>query len=358
MKRLLSLAAAASASASAPNAALQSSRKLSGSSASSPRALQDGDGNSYAYLDDLTGYSLRYSNCLRVKIPQEGDDDQVEGNVNFYNGRYHAQYQIYATFHVCSYGNGDQCGSCDYGVEYASDVNTFLETSLDHWEGYCEACDNACRRRLEDADAGNDVDCNSCSSACKSYSKAANNGGDDESNYVDCQAAYEEDGLQLYYGPQCSESGDIVVGVFYDDECTIKTKHDTPNFDYYKFGTVTSGCVDCSSERGEEACGDLYGESFHCLNGKDQRGRDNDMNVCPAVKKATTSVDYSGVKKRRHAADAFLRVFFAVLLASLVGGFFFLTYTYYIRHRGDKSQPMLSSEDVHVPEVPPGATLT
>ncbi|EJK63079.1 hypothetical protein THAOC_16287 [Thalassiosira oceanica] len=313
------------------------------------RILQNNGG--YSQLDDLTGYSLSYSNCVRVKIPQEQDDDAVEGNVNFYNGRYHAQYQIFATFHVCGTGNGyDQtCSACDYDVEYTADVGTFLEAGLGYYEDYCGACQNACgRRRLEDADAA--VDCNSCSNACASYS-AGGNDGNDESMYVGCQEGFAEDGVQYYYGPQCSESGGIVVGVFYDDECTIKTKHDPPQYGYYKFGALTEGCLDCSaSEDAAETCNGMYGDSFHCLNGSDQQGQDNDMKVCSTVKTALMHVDYSNVKKRGSAAALFVEVFLALLSLSLFGGILLLTYTYYIRHRGDKSQPMLSSEDIHEEE--------
>lgn len=352
--KILSIVGAASAVSSATVAAASasSSKRILGAP-SSTRSLQDG--SSYAYLNDLTGYSLQYSTCLRVKIPQENDDDAIEGNVNFYNGRYHAQYQIYATFHVCGDGSGssNQCGTCDYGTEYATDANQYLETSLDHWENYCEACQNACggRRKLEDA-AGANINCNTCSKSCATYAK---DNGNDESAYINCAAgAVDEDGLQLYYGPQCSDDGQLIIGVFYDDECTIKTKSDSPNFDYYKFGVITEECVDCSSEAGEETCGDMYGEAFHCVNGRDQQGKDNEMNVCSAVKKHMMNVDYSGVKKRHAAKDMFVKIFFVLLACSIVGGLIFLPYTYYIRHRGEKSQPMLSSEDVHE-EMPEAA---
>ncbi|KAL7536636.1 hypothetical protein ACHAXR_010641 [Thalassiosira sp. AJA248-18] len=348
--------------ATAVSAASSSSSRIFGAT-STPRSLQDDSGNSYTYLDDLTGYSLKYSNCLRVKIPQDNDDDEVDGNVNFYNGRYHAQYQIYAMFHVCGDGSGggDQCyDSCDYGVEYATDMVQYLETSLNHWDNYCNACQEACGggRKLEDNQAAQ-MDCSTCSSSCANYYK---DNGNDESAYMECAAgAEDEDGLQLYYGPQCSDDGNIIIGVFYDDECTIKTKHDSPNFDYYKFGTVGAGCVDCSSEAGEETCGDLYGDAFHCLNGRDQQGQDDEMSVCKAVSKHLANIDYSGVKKRHHGADTFVKVLVVLLSLSFVGGIFFLTYTYYVRHRGEKSQPMLSSEDVHEEEDPTsqtGGTLT
>ena len=368
--KLLSVAAATTAiSASSPiNPLLDQSisknnnRRLSTTTTdnanTTPRQLQYGDGSSsYTYLDDLTGYSVQYSHCIRAKIPNENDDDG--GNANFYDGAYRAQYNIYATFHVCGDGSGsDQCAACDYDVEYTAEIGTFLETSLEFWGNYCEACNNNCRRRkLEDGGGGGDVEvnCNTCASECNAWN---NNGGDsDESAYLECQAAYEEDGNQLYYGPQCND-GEIVIGLFYDEECTIKTKYTNENLSYNKFDTVTSGCIDCSNEQGAESCDALYGDSFHCLNGNDQTGQDNEMNACAAVKKALMNVDYSGVKKRHSGADTFLKVFFVLLIFGMIGGFVFLSYTYYIRHSGDRTSSLLSSDDVHVPETPPGATLT
>ena len=44
-------------------------------------------------------------------------------------------------------------------------------------------------------------------------------------------------GLQVYCAPQQSGS-QIVIGVFYSNECIIKTKHDGTEFDYYKFSTA------------------------------------------------------------------------------------------------------------------------
>ncbi|KAL7548355.1 hypothetical protein ACHAWF_011645 [Thalassiosira exigua] len=359
MKKLLSLVgAAASAAASTSDAATSSSSSSSSSSVASPsslritssggtRRLQDQDGGGYAYLDDLSGYGLEYASCLRVKVPRENDDDEVDGNVNFYNGRYHAQYQIFATFRVC----GDGCSDCDYDTQYAMEVGDFLDTQLDHWEDYCDNCQNACggRRRLED-EANAQVDCNTCSNQCTDYYKCGEEGNcNDESAYVECAEgdAVSDDGLQLYYGPQCSDDGRIVIGTFYDDECTIKTSKAASDFDYYKFDTVGGQCLDCSSDDGQESCGDLYGEAYHCVNGLDQRGEDDEMSVCSSVQKAFTKVDYSGVKKRRKASDVFLKTFFVLLAMSAVGGFFLLSYTYYVRHRGEKAKPMLSEGDVH-----------
>jgi len=343
--KLLSLVGAATAAASAGSsssssssimavaatASSQLSRRTS-SSAISPaatRTLSDADGNDYAYLQSLSGYSLQYSHCVRVKIPQESDDDAVEGNVNFYNGRYHAQYSIYATFHLCGDGNYDssnQCSAsaCDYDVEYAVPMDEYLQTSLQHWQRSCE----------------ND---GSSSSSCSYFGDDA--AADDESQYTECVAAFQEDGMQLYYGPQCSDDGSsIVVGVFYDNECTIKTKYESPSFEYNKFRAVESGCVDCSSDMGQNTCSTFYGGSYHCMNGKDQRGQDDKMSVCSTVKKAMTSVDYSGVRKRHSGADLFLKVFLAFMTLSIVGLFLFASYSYFYQHKLAERDTMKSND--------------
>ena len=303
----------------------------------------------YAYLDDLSGYALSYSSCLRVKIPQDNDDDAVEGNVNFYAGAYRAQYAVYATFHVCAndgdYSSNDQCGACDYDVEYATEAAAFLETTLGHWEGYCEGCWEACQqRRLEDG--GGQMDCDACANSCGNYYQ----GGDDD-RYLECAEAFQDnDGLQLYYGPQCGDDQRLAVGVFYDDECTIKaSQYDPPDLSYAKFGTAQSGCVDCGGNDGGDGantCADLYDDAKHCAGGKDQSGGDDEWGGCSAVKKALTVVDYAGVQKRHHGADVFVKAFLGVLAASVVGFALFLAYTYYVRHRGDKARPILSEEDV------------
>ncbi|KAL3808693.1 hypothetical protein ACHAXA_000179 [Cyclostephanos tholiformis] len=326
--KLLSLVGAAAVSAgssssssvnnmAAAAASSTFSRRTPSSAAITPastRLLSD-----YVYLDSLSGYSLKYSHCVRVKIPQYSDDDEVEGNVNFYNGRYHAQYSIYATFHVCGDGNYDpssQCSAsaCDYDVEYAAPMDDYLKSAMQYWQRSCEY--------------------DGSSSASCSYFGNNDDAADDESRYTDCVAAYQEDGMQLYYGPQCSDDGSsIVVGVFYDDECTIKTKHESPSFEYNVFKAVESSCVDCSSDMGQNTCGNLYGVSYHCKNGMDQRGQEDDMSVCATVKKVMTSVDYSGVKKRHSGADLFLKVFLTCLTLSMVGFFLFGSYSYYYRHK-------------------------
>ena len=302
------------------------------------RILEGENGQSYAYLDDVSGYSLQFGSCVRVKIQNENDDDQ-EGNGYFFNGSYRAQYMRYATFHLCT-NNQNSC-DCDYSTQYATEISEFLQTTLNHMENYCETCEAMCgRRRL---DEGYAVDCNACSNDCSTFNSGQGNA--DESDYVECAAGYVDgDGIQYYYGPQCDSNGQLEIGLFYDDECTVKTSSgNAPQFNYYKFQSVTGMCMDCSSD---DTCGDLYGDALHCFNGKEASGKNEDnMSVCSSVKKASTSHEYASGSRRKSGADKFLMIFFIVLAISFVGAFLFLSYTYYIRHRGERS---LVSQDHYV----------
>jgi hypothetical protein len=290
------------------------------------RYLQDESGNSYAYLDDVSGYSIQYHSCVRVKLPTDNEDDQAEGNVYFYNGRYHAQFQRYATFHLCR-NDGMQC-SCDESVEYTTEMNQFLKKTLQYFDNYCTEGD------------------------CGNY---YNGDYEDESQFLACSMGHQdEDGNQYYYAPQCDDSSSgIVIGVFYDDECTIKTKNSAPDFKYFKFQYVQNTCVDCA-EAGY--CDEIYQDSYHCINGKEASGKQgSDLDVCGTVKKLLYNHEYNSVRTRHSGEKVFLIVFFSLVALSAIGGFIFLSYTYYIRHRNG-GDALLNSDQLSG-EAAPG-TLT
>lgn len=303
---LLGLAAGAAAASSDPIAPIKASsphRILSG---------EDGDGdgddggnnnnNNNANMN-LAGYSLQYSTCLRTKIAS--DDDAVEGNSYYVNGAYRAQYNRYATFRLCT-DSGNGC-TCDDSVEYAVDMDTFLQSSLTNLGG---------------------------------------GGGGDETAYLECTYGGAQDGVDYYLGPQCSDEGGLIIGTFYDDECTVKASYSSPSFSYNTFSSIESTCQDCSNG----GCDDVAGEAHQCVNGKDIAG-DDDEGVCSAVKRTLANVDYSHVKNRHAGAVFFAKVFVTMLIIGLIGGAMFLAYTYYIRHRGGGSEHL-------VQEVPNGAALT
>jgi hypothetical protein len=159
--------------------------------------------------ENFSGYSVKFARCFKVKIPDE-DQDQ-EGNSYFYNGAYRSQSKAYAAFHLCS----DNCGDCDTSIGYVSEINNFLDAGVNYVQQYCDNCQAQCRRFLEEGGQGMRADCSTCSNICKSYRNG--NGGTDETQYLNCQAAYADDnGLQYYAGPGCSDDGHVVIRLYYD----------------------------------------------------------------------------------------------------------------------------------------------
>jgi hypothetical protein len=252
---------------------------------------------------DLSAYSLKYNTCVHTKIAS--NDDSVEGNSYYVNGAYRGQYNSYATFHLCQDNNGSGQCTCDTSIEYAAPLADFVQISLQY-----------------------------------------NGGGGDEANYLGCQQYGQENGIDYYLGPQCSDNGDIMIGTYYDEDCTVKASYSTPSFNYNSFKTIETNCQACASG----GCATILQESRPCANGKDLSGQ-NDQGVCMSVKRATAEVDYSKVKKRNAGAILFAKVFFVMLGLGLIVGFMFLSYTYYIRHRGDRSEQLVG-------DVPAGAALT
>ena len=176
------------------------------------------DGGAYG---ELNGY-FKFSRCLRVKIVEDNDDD---GNAYFYNGAYRSQSIAYASFLQCDQG----CGSCDASTAYVAELEGVLERGVEYSDGYCQACANRCRRRLEDAEQEGEaeaeaeeeryysVDCNTCKAQCPYLNGEYSKNGEDESNYLDCQYQYTgDDGLDYYSAPTCASDGSLVMGIFYD----------------------------------------------------------------------------------------------------------------------------------------------
>uniref|UniRef100_A0A7S4MV48 Uncharacterized protein n=1 Tax=Odontella aurita TaxID=265563 RepID=A0A7S4MV48_9STRA len=328
------------------------------------RRLGDEAGNSYSYLDDLTGQSVSYGTCIRVKIPQENDDD---GNAYFYNGNYHAPSAAYASFYLCEQNGGgnDQCGACDYGTQYAMELGDFLQSQVGLAQNYCGACGAQCGRRRraeEDEDEGENeangggnfqVNCKTCVDECALM--LAGNEGNDETYYVECQESHQdENGIQYYSGPACDpDTGGIAIGLYYDEDCTIKSQMYDNGFAYNTFGTIEDMCIDCSNDG---ACDDLYGNSYHCFNGRDQLGGgDDDMPVCKTFKQATKEWTYAPAKSKNKAVPIIISV---LLLGALGGIFAFLSYSYYIRHKraADIQVPMASLD--HDNTIPEDAQIT
>lgn len=280
--------------------------------------------------------SLKPGSCFTLKIAEDNDDD---GNSYFYNGAYRAQHQRYAAAIVC-----DSEGVCDSSKEYVLDLDTYLEYMTNYVKNYCYACANNCQRRLEDeednenANANVAVDCETCADACASYSANANQGVD-ETEYLECQYAMADNDISYYSAPQCGSNGDVVIGLFYDDECSIRSgsSYDR-DFSYSTFSAIQEMSLDCTTG----ACDELFQNAIYCEDGS---ANDNDNNkLCSRAMNASRQHIY--YKKPWYRKANFIM---AVSLVVLFGAaFLFLSYTYYFRH----SQVQLPLADLDGKDLP------
>lgn len=297
---------------------------------------EDGDNNN----QDLSMYELRTGVCFRVKQESDNDDD---GNSYFYNGAYRAQYSRYISYQLCS---------DDYGCQdYVTDLEDYLENTVSYVQNLCNTCANTCRRlrRLEDGDNNNgnyeelQVNCDTCTSDCARMSSNSGNGYD-EANYLECQEGKNENDMQYYTAPQC-ENGEIVIGLFYDDECTIKTQTlQDEGFSLATFETIQEIAIDCSMT---ETCGNINDDAVYCQDGyaDDQ----NNAKLCKAAKAASRVQTYYKKPLFKKVPIGF--IVFLIFFISFVFGF--LAYTYYVRHhlRHAEKKPMAELDETNLPEV-------
>jgi hypothetical protein len=301
------------------------------------RQLQQQEG------DPVDGYQIRQGTCFRVKVDQDNDDD---GNAYFYNGAYRSQYQRYMSFSFCDVDNSASC------TEYVTELDTYVATAVEYVQTYCSSCASSCsgRRRAahqeeiprfladQAAEVWN-VNCNTCASECSRLNKNSSNnnngeGGLDESQYLDCQQAanYEEGGLVYYTAPQC-ENGQVVIGHFYDNKCTIKTSTlQDAGFNYHTFRTIQSTALVCAVH--EDSCYDLFEEAIYC--GEHYEDGEQEASLCKAAKAAGRTYTY--YKKPFYKKVPLVSIGFLFLL--LTTAFSFLAYTYYVRHSRSKVIPM------------------
>jgi hypothetical protein len=269
----------------------------------------------YKYIDDLTGYYASYKSCFRVKV---NENDDSEGNSYFYNGKYYARYNRYVAFQLCG-----KCGdSCDDTTGYVTDLDTYVYTMANYVKDYCTACQE-CRRRL-DGEGDINVDCSTCTKKCSVFNSASN-GGSDAVDYLKCQAADNDGNTQFYQAPACVD-GVIQMGLFYDNECTVKTDQKPEmTFDYRTIQTIENMCFDCSSDN--DIC--MYNDATHCMGSATMKG-DQDGDVCKKYSESVREVVYSARKKKWNILPGILTL---LIVAGACG---FLSHTYYIRHRDKK----------------------
>lgn len=70
---------------------------------------------------------------------------------------------------------------------------------------YCDLCDD-----------------DDCSSDCERYAlMAAATSEDGNSTYNGCSATTSSEGLRYFYGPQCTDEGDVTMGYYFDKQCQL-----------------------------------------------------------------------------------------------------------------------------------------
>jgi hypothetical protein len=294
---------------------------------------QPNDGDNYN--GDLSAFTISQGHCFRMKIENNNDDD---GNAYFYNGAYRSQYKRYISYMMCMSGTS----TCH---EYVVDLNDYLEQTVPFVQTWCSACAASCRRQLhgsrdlEDAD-GMNVDCSTCSSDCKMLNTDKGSSGSDESEYIGCKAAEnDENGMQYYTAPQC-ENDHIVIGRFYDNECTIKTTTSADNgFSYNTFATIERMAIPCNADN-SQTCRELYENNVaFCENGVAENADDqNANNICKAA--AASSRVYTYYKQPLFKKTSI--VLLVVAVSAIAFSLGFLSYTYYVRHRRSAMIPLAS----------------
>eukprot|EP00957_Ditylum_brightwellii_P002359 180856-Ditylum_brightwellii.AAC.1 len=110
----------------------------------------------------------------------------------------------------------------------------------------CIKFDNSVTQRKLDGEDYDDyeagvynVDYDECQKECK---KLDQSGLSDEVNYLDCQQAYEDEGLQIYSGVAYGD-GNFITGTFYDDECTFGYSTSQAYFDFTYEGFQSASTV-------------------------------------------------------------------------------------------------------------------
>jgi hypothetical protein len=200
------------------------------------------------YEVDITGYSLKFEKCQFVKayddeLAQDKDSETVLATKRF------------VLFRLCPEGS---CSSCNSGYgEYLVDLDSYLENTVQYFQGYqeamCQACEDNCqaddaannnaagdaekegddvgeveegdgrRRKLKNNNYNIQVDCSVCYDDCQKIQNLQANGYVEATDFLQCQMIYDPDDDSkgsLYAGPICASSGSkIKIGVFSDEDC-------------------------------------------------------------------------------------------------------------------------------------------
>mmetsp|Transcript_8319 Transcript_8319/g.18642 ORF Transcript_8319/g.18642 Transcript_8319/m.18642 type:complete len:432 (+) Transcript_8319:85-1380(+) len=180
---------------------------------------------------DISSYSIKFEKCQYIKQYADERNENIDSVL---------ETKRFVIFRLCP---NNSCGSssCNYNYgEYLVDMETYLESTLQHkqeeQENYCQACEECAEEADDDANANDDggrrafrrklynVDCSSCYAQCQNIENMEDNGYADASEYVTCAKVYENEntGVVYYAGALCANYGTrIKVGLFTDEYCSV-----------------------------------------------------------------------------------------------------------------------------------------
>ena len=118
-------------------------------------------------------------------------------NYDYRKGKsYETNYESYFAFYTC------KGWSCDKTIERAIRIDDYFTATSGCVQDYCAQCDDE-----------------SCSLNCEVYANMTSDYGN--STYNGCSATTSSEGLRYYYGPQCTDNGDVTMGYFFDRHCQL-----------------------------------------------------------------------------------------------------------------------------------------
>jgi hypothetical protein len=147
----------------------------------------------YEYSDLTSSYHLKWNGkCTSVPAGL---------NYNYRKGKsYEINHEYYLAFHTCK-----SSFSCDRSVEHAVRLDDYFRATSGCAQDYCDQCDG-----------------DKCSANCELYTlMAAATIEDGNSTYNGCSLTISSEGLRYYYGPQCTNDGDLTMGYFFDKHCQL-----------------------------------------------------------------------------------------------------------------------------------------
>jgi len=228
---------------------------------SKARRLDDHENESD--MSFISEYAIKFLGCHHVT--QWNEEGEGEDNSRIVS-------KGLVRFRLCK---ADSCSdkfsfgcSSQYG-EYVVDMVQFLEVyvawQIEEQQYRCATYRKTCYKECYQSASSN------CYSNCyKNYGvdigmcQDNNGNGFDITNYVDC-AEYDDgngnDDVEYYLGPYCAnQGGDIRLGFFSDDTCTIPSSKQADYFEkltnqqipYTRSSLVTSSCMSCELKNNAE----------------------------------------------------------------------------------------------------------